>query len=766
MSYMYCKFCGAQIADDSAFCAKCGKRIEDSSTEEDGFDLDSQNIDSFDDTIAPISLLGMQSDCVSPASIPKEKSILQGKKKSDRDTSEEDTERLMKEDASGNFWTHLHDTVIYDVNIDAEHETSNGINVYSLRGRETERILTGHAVESFYICDEWAMIVFREYINGRGTLWTCDLNGEDLQQIVGGNDSAEYYTVTNEMIFIVVKDRRGDKFLYQISTDLQSSSVLKRRVDIRRPIVADDTYLYYTIFDTPNKMCLVQYDISAKKERVILKNVGISAIQLYRGELVVSTYLDCMFANKRGEELVLISPEQMRKRILAQAYTKEIVCYLDQIFYIDIDTEHVFVVPLTGGTPREIYSRRSIGLNLYPFGAGIALIDQQKRERLMLSFGEDISYKIQPPLISNSTNNSQISMSKEESPIKAEDFKQARVFEKLISAGFFHTVLLRVDGTVVGVGSNNGSKIDVATWRDVVAISAGTNYTVALKSDGTVISTPCTDENNFGQDQVQKWHHIIQISAGDSHTLGLKEDGTVVSTICINKRFDQGQCNVQSWNGLVAVSAGMYHSLGMRSNGTAVATGRNIEGQCDVQEWTDLVAIAAGMYHSLGLRSDGTVVATGRNVEGQCDVQDWKDIISIYSGTYHSVGLKANGTVVSTIPKVSKYNCGQANTKNWKDVVAISGGMYHKIGLKSDGTLISTTCPEEKDYGQCELGSIKLFHNICNLEEERAIAIKARSIQDNQIAQWKRDGVCLYCGGKFAGIITKRCSNCGKKKNY
>ena len=72
----------------------------------------------------------------------------------------------------------------------------------------------------------------------------------------------------------------------------------------------------------------------------------------------------------------------------------------------------------------------------------------------------------------------------------------------------------------------------------------GANYTVALKSDGTVISTPCTDENNFGQDQVQKWHHIIQISAGDSHTLGLKEDGTVVSTICINKRFDQGQCNV------------------------------------------------------------------------------------------------------------------------------------------------------------------------------------------------------------------------------
>ena len=34
------------------------------------------------------------------------------------------------------------------------------------------------------------------------------------------------------------------------------------------------------------------------------------------------------------------------------------------------------------------------------------------------------------------------------------------------------------------------------------------------------------------------------------------------------------------------------------------------------------------------------------------------------------------------------------------------------------------------------------------------------------VEKYKRDGVCQYCGGKFRGLITKTCSQCGRQKDY
>ena len=33
-------------------------------------------------------------------------------------------------------------------------------------------------------------------------------------------------------------------------------------------------------------------------------------------------------------------------------------------------------------------------------------------------------------------------------------------------------------------------------------------------------------------------------------------------------------------------------------------------------------------------------------------------------------------------------------------------------------------------------------------------------------AEWKRQGLCQYCGGAMTGFFVERCSNCGKKKDY
>ena len=266
--------------------------------------------------------------------------------------------------------------------------------------------------------------------------------------------------------------------------------------------------------------------------------------------------------------------------------------------------------------------------------------------------------------------------------------------------GYYHTVGLKKDGTVVAVGDNSKGQRDVSGWTDIVAISAGGSHTVGLKSDGTVVAVGLNGE---GQCDVSDWTDIVAISAGDDHTVGLKSDGTVVA-IGWNK---DGQCDVSGWTDIVAIAAGFGHTVGLKSDGTVVAIGWNRDGQCNVLKWTDIVAISVGNYHTVGLKSDGTVVAVGGNLYGLCDVSGWTDIVAISAGGNHTVGLKSDGTVVA----VGDNDFGQCEVSGWRDIVAISANGFYTVGLKSDGTVVAVG---DNEYGQCEVSGwsdIKLPEN-------------------------------------------------------
>ena len=58
-----------------------------------------------------------------------------------------------------------------------------------------------------------------------------------------------------------------------------------------------------------------------------------------------------------------------------------------------------------------------------------------------------------------------------------------------VSAGYYHSVGLKADGTVVAVGHNEYGQCNVSDWTDIVAISAGAWHTVGLKADGSVVAT-------------------------------------------------------------------------------------------------------------------------------------------------------------------------------------------------------------------------------------------------------------------------------------
>ena len=191
--------------------------------------------------------------------------------------------------------------------------------------------------------------------------------------------------------------------------------------------------------------------------------------------------------------------------------------------------------------------------------------------------------------------------------------------KRSIAAGYFHTVGLRSDGTVVAVGRNEDGRCEVSGWTDIVAVAAGDWHTVGLRADGTVVAVGA---NYDGLCEVSGWSGIVAVSAGWYHTAGLRADGSVVA-VGSNK---YGECEVSGWTDIIAVAAGQCCTVGLKADGTFVAVGYNEDGRCEVSDWTDIVAVAAGARHTVGLRPDGSVVAVGSNEYGQCEVSDWTDI--------------------------------------------------------------------------------------------------------------------------------------------
>jgi alpha-tubulin suppressor-like RCC1 family protein len=74
-----------------------------------------------------------------------------------------------------------------------------------------------------------------------------------------------------------------------------------------------------------------------------------------------------------------------------------------------------------------------------------------------------------------------------------------------ISAGYYHSVALKNDGTVVTVGYNKQGQRSTDGWRDIVAVSVGENNTVGLKADGTVVAV---GDNSKGQCNTSGWRSI------------------------------------------------------------------------------------------------------------------------------------------------------------------------------------------------------------------------------------------------------------------
>ena len=238
----------------------------------------------------------------------------------------------------------------------------------------------------------------------------------------------------------------------------------------------------------------------------------------------------------------------------------------------------------------------------------------------------------------------------------------------MVSAGETHALALMNDGTVwawgrgdrgeLGLGYNPGvtanfTPMQVVNITDVVTISAGGFHSLAIKNDGTVWAWGNNQYGQLGDNSLTRREYPVQVSgltgmtaiaAGYEYSMALKSDGTVWAWgINVNHgQLGDGTTNNRSTpvqatglSNVVAIAAGANHSLALDASGNVWAWGANVQGQ--LGNATDynisvphptpvqvtatgvaaIEAIAAGSNHSLALKDDGTVYSWGAGDRGQ-----------------------------------------------------------------------------------------------------------------------------------------------------
>jgi len=251
-----------------------------------------------------------------------------------------------------------------------------------------------------------------------------------------------------------------------------------------------------------------------------------------------------------------------------------------------------------------------------------------------------------------------------------------------IAVGFFHTVGLQSDGTVVATGRNEEGQCDISTWTDIVALDAGAYHTVGLKKDGTVVAVGRSSE---GQCDVSAWQNVVAITCTDYNTAALLSDGTVVTT------GYQKYPSVSGWQDVIAIGGGSYVLSAVRSSGQLFAS--HLSSQDDT--FSRLIAADVSTGYAVGLRGDGTVQHTA------ADLSDWQDVIAISAATTATYGLTAEGTIKA----YTFMERDAIDLSGIENVVAIAADATHVAVLLSDGSVVVRG---ENDYGECNTADWKL----------------------------------------------------------
>jgi alpha-tubulin suppressor-like RCC1 family protein len=236
----------------------------------------------------------------------------------------------------------------------------------------------------------------------------------------------------------------------------------------------------------------------------------------------------------------------------------------------------------------------------------------------------------------------------------------------------------------------------VPAGNDYAAAACGYGHSLALKLDGTVIGW---GSNTYGQINVPSGTYSA-IAAGRFHSLGLRTDGSLVSW---GSDVNGLVSNTPAGNNFVAVAASTagfgsrtgFNSMALRSDGSVVCWGKNDFGQIsNIPIENDFIAIAVGPSHCEALRSNGTIACWG----SLSTPPEGSNYIKIAAGDGFGIAIKSDGSAVT-------WGSATAAPAGYS-YLGVAGGSYGSC------TALQSYCPYALVgdlNGNCKVGYDDLF---------------------------------------------------------
>ena len=312
----------------------------------------------------------------------------------------------------------------------------------------------------------------------------------------------------------------------------------------------------------------------------------------------------------------------------------------------------------------------------------------------------------------------------------------------------------------MGWGNNDYAQATAPAGNDFSKITAGYYHNVGLRTDGSLCGWGL---NDYGQAQPPPGNDYTAIAAGGYHNLALKADGSIVGWGCNSDTWGNwyGQAIPPLGNDYIAVAAGMFHSLALKADGSIVGWGANEEGQATPPAGTGFIAIAAGRYHSLALKADGSIIGWGNNDSGQVAPPTGTGFKAIAAGSAHSVALKVNSLIESVRIDVKPGDCGNllnVKSKGHLQVAVLGSSLFDVSRVDPASVGINGIVPVLCENGDvaglpldtetCPAGPDGLVDLLLYFEIEDVINSLGEVI-DGQVIQVKLSGI--RDGSRFEG---------------